>query len=150
MSILHRSLGTLATNALTNLSEDLTPTLGGNLDGGGKIQYNTILNQQSLGQVSTNQTLDCASYNQFSFEPTAAITINFINMKVGCVVSVRITGGGDHTLTWQVGGATTNFKWAEGEEPEWAIDSGMDIATFIGDGVDSLSGGLSFGAVAVA
>ena len=125
---------------LTDIVQDTTPELGGDLDGKGKKQYNTILKEHTLGSTAATITCDCAAYNQFSFEPTAALTVNFTNMVAGGVVSIEMTGGGDHTITWQVGGATTNFKWADGTEPDWSTTTGVDIATFVGDGSNSLSG----------
>jgi len=134
--------------ALAEIVNDTTPQLGGDLDGQGMKQFNTVLKLSEIGQTSTNQTLDCAAYNQFSIEPTSDITLDFTNVVAGTIVSLRITGGGDHTLTWQVGGATTNWKWAGGAEPSWATDTGIDVAVMIGNGDDSLDAGLSLGAVA--
>ncbi len=137
-----------ATVGIDNLVEDTTPQLGGDLNGNGHKQYNTILKSNVIGQVSINQTLDCAAYNQFSLEPTADITLNFTNVVAGTIVSLRLTGGGDHTLTWQVGGATTNWKWAGGAEPAWSVATGIDVMVVIGNGVDSCDAGLSLGGVA--
>ena len=126
-----------------DISYDSSPQLGGDLDGQGHKQYNTLLKLNALGSVSANQSLDCSAYNQFSLEPTAAITLNFTNVVAGTIVSLRLTGGGDHTLTWQVGGATTNWKWAGGAEPDWSETTGVDIVVFIGNGTNSLDAGVS-------
>ena len=127
------------------LSEDSSPQLGGDLDGQGHSQYNTIMKISALGSVSANQTLDCSAYTQFTLEPTADITLNFTNIVAGAMISVRITGGGDHTLTWQVGGATTGWKWDKGAEPDWSTTTGIDLAILVGTGTNAVDAGLSLG-----
>jgi len=134
-------------SGLSAVVDDTSPEFGGDLNGGGFKQFNTILNSQVLGQVDTDQTLDCSAYNEFSFEPIADIVLNFTNIVAGTIVSVRMTGGGDQTLTWQAGGIDTGWKWAGGAEPDWSTDTGIDVAVLIGNDADSLDAGLSLEAV---
>ncbi len=129
---------------IKNIVEDTTPQLGGELDGNDKQYIDMRYKENNIGSVSANQTLDCSAYNHFTLEPTADITLNFTNMKIGKIVIVELTGGDDHTLTWQVDGATTNFKWANNNvEPDWSASAKKDFITFIATGTDTLSAGIS-------
>ncbi len=133
---------------LANIVGDTTPELGGHLNGKDFLQYNTRLRLGAVGTTFINWSFDCSEYNQFSIEPTGDIELDFTNVKAGTVLWLWITGGGDHTITWKVGGATTNWKWAGGSEPSWATTTGIDVVILVGNGTDSLDAGLILGAVA--
>ena len=128
---------------LANSVEDTTPQLGGELDGNDKQYVDMRFKENGIGSTGSTATLDCSAYNHFTLEPTANLIINFTNMKVGRIVVVELKGGGDHTLTWQVGGADTNFKWAGGSAPTLSTTTGVDFLVFIADGTNSLAGGMS-------
>jgi hypothetical protein len=83
-----------------------------------------------VGTVSTNQTLDLSTNTYLKAEPTADITIDITNLDAGSGDLrggvVLLTGGGDHTISWSVGGGGT-VNWVGGSAPSLATGTGRDL-----------------------
>jgi len=130
--------------SINSVSEDTAPVLGGDLDGADHVQFDTRLNLQVLGGISTSVDLACSDYNEFSMTVEADITLNLLGLKEGSVVAVHLTEAAVHTITWQANGSSAGVKWAGGAEPDWPSD-GTSVAIFIGYSDNFCYAGLSIG-----
>ena len=99
------------------------------LNAGDKPAYNSPARENVIGSTANNQSLDLSAYNYFELEPTGNIEIDFTNLSAngrsGAVV--KLTGGGDHTITWKAGGATGNVKWDGGSAPSLSTGTDYDL-----------------------
>ncbi len=104
---------------MLELSDDPTPTLSGNLDGGGKSVFN------STSSVETGFVLDLSTDNVLVASLTVDSSINFTNIPaIGCVDWLLELEAGGFTITWQAA-----VEWdGDGTEPEWT--TGTDTAYF--------------------
>jgi hypothetical protein len=80
--------------------------------------------------VSANQTLDLSAGNYFKAEPTADLTFDFTNVAQSTTglrgALILLTGAGDHTISWSVGGGGT-VTWVGGSAPTFATGTNRDL-----------------------
>jgi len=74
---------------------------------------------QNVPATSGTINLDCSVYHTFVITITGATTLELTNFEVGQTVALVITDGGTN-MSWN-----TNFKWPDGDEPEFS-SSGVD------------------------
>ncbi len=103
---------------LTEIKYDITPELGGNLNGLGKTIYNTTI------ATVTGLTLNLTTGSILKAVLTTDSTIAFTNIPAGSTDwLVEVTSGG-FTITWDA-----IVEWdGDGAEPEWTEE--VDTAYF--------------------
>ena len=118
-------------------------------DGTANIKVCHIRSQEIATTISTDSIIcNCAVFDKFKFEPKTNMTINFTNIVDGQIINIEIIGGGDHVLTWQSDGESSDFKWDLGVEPSWSTTTGIDILTLVGLGNGVLAGYLKMKGIA--
>jgi hypothetical protein len=83
-----------------------------------------------VGSVSSNQSFDLSTNTYLKAEPTSDLTFDITNVDAGSGDLrggiVLLTGGGDHTISWSVGGGGT-VNWVGGSAPSLATGTGRDL-----------------------
>jgi len=120
----------LTTSKLSNIVEDTTPELGGELDSGEhSIGFTEKTNVSSTGTV----TIDWKNSNKQVITLTENTTFNFTNPTNPCSLLLRIVqnANGGWTVT------LPTIKWSEGVTPEFSLDAdSIDILSLYFDGVN--------------
>ena len=115
---------------IKNVVDDTSPELGGNLNGKGKVIFNTI------SAVTTGLSLDLSVSNVLKATLSADSSITFTNILSGGMIDwiIEVDAGG-FTITWP-----TAVTWDEdGTEPQWT--TGVDTAYFYStDGGTTIKG----------
>jgi hypothetical protein len=115
-----------------------------------KPAYNTPLRLNGVGSTSNTVTVDLSSYSIVEFEPTADLTVDITNPSSNgrSTALVKITGGGDHALTFQVDSGNGTFYWENGSAPSFSTGSDFDIVALVQTGANEVSAKLAYQAPA--
>lgn len=133
--------------SLTDIVQDTTPQLGGDLDAQGNTIVDCPVNRQAVGTSATTVTCDCSAYNWFAIEPTADIIINLTNVVAGTTAIIELVGAGDHTITWQLSSTASRITWDGGSEPTWGSGTDKSIGIILGYTTGYAFGALTLGEV---
>ncbi len=116
---------------LTELSEDTTPELGGELDCGA---HSIGFTETDNGDSSTADTIDWRLSNKQKSTLTDACTFTFTAPSNPCNLLLRLIqdGTGSRTVTWPA-----TVKWPGGTAPTLTTDANaVDIVSFYYDGTN--------------
>ena len=118
-------------NVLSNVSEDTTPQLGGDLDGQANDITDVILDDygvqgSNIGSIGGGtQDLDLEAAHAFRCTvDTSTTTFTFSNPKTYTGFILELTNGGSQTVNWPA-----SVDWAGGTAPTLTT-SGVDILSF--------------------
>ena len=121
------------TQDILDLSVDLTPQLGGDLDGN-DFDMHSLKNVTFLAETAntgTTQTINWNNNQKQKTTITAATGITFTAPAGPCNLVLKIVNGGLGTITWPA-----SVIWPNGDtEPTWS-SADTDIASFYYDGTN--------------
>jgi hypothetical protein len=119
---------------ITDLVDDTTPQLGGDLDCGA----NTVVFTQQTIASGTSMTVDWGAGNKaYVYLGVTGATMNMTNPSKSCNLTLMIKqNGGSRTITtWTP--SSGSVKWAGGAAPTLSTANGaIDIISFYFDGTD--------------
>jgi len=131
---------TATDTGITDIVEDTTPQLGGNLDGqGNKVEdveldnYKETIN--AIGNTSGALTIDVANGNLQTLTLTGNATLDgFANPEVGQSVTLIITQDGTGSRTLTFGDSAGRFLFAGGNDTLSTAGGSIDIVSIVYDG----------------
>lgn len=117
-------------------------TAGSALDLGGRNLWGASSRVNNIGTTATTAVIDLEDYNTWYFEPTGNITVNVTNVPTigsGAVLGYMvITGGGDHTITFQCEGGSGSVVTEGGSGLTFATGTGYDVVGILQVGTDTV------------
>jgi len=119
-----------ASGGISNVVEDTTPQLGGNLDLNGNAILRPVETTTSVTVSSATQTIDCSSslYHVVNNNSTGNdYTVNFTNLpisngsnKVIRVVIMDLSGQGTGPTGVNINGSSASLAWSDGSVPTYS------------------------------
>lgn len=96
----------------------------------------------NIGSTGSTVTCDFSAYNVWIFEPTGDLTVNITNvpaLTAGTVIGqLIVTGGGDHTLTFQCEGGSGTVVTEGGSGLDLGTTTQVDIVGILQTGTDTV------------
>ena len=129
------TLSYLPGGGLQNVSEDATPSLGGDLDASGNTFNTTSYRQIAAASVTGTHSFDYALGDAQEVTITGDTTFSMIGFPTGnmCDFIIEIVNGGAFTITWPAG---TSFA---GNVAPGLTAAGKDMLNFHQDEDDALT-----------
>lgn len=104
--------------------------------------FNAPSRVNNIGTTASTVTCDFSAYNVWIFEPTDDITVNITNvpaLTAGTVIGqLIVTGGGDHTLTFQCEGGSGTVVTEGGSGLALGTTTQVDVIGILQTGTDTV------------